>query len=253
MRFTITRVSVFLSLLGVVLASVLEPRQNDPHNSKPFNGFQCHDARFSAEFLELVTNQIKSLPIWLNQPRFSKMYGGAPFARQYLIWPISLDTDDYDTALKGRYRAVLTLNGKYELFSVIDKTLHGIRECRMDAPKALVQIKHDMKCGTYLFKNHKLLLAAMSACKDILQIATHSFPARYDGPHFSSFGEQRYVYPIKYDELYRHNTEPGPFRVVVDSRCNLIGAVTVYSNGESFKCAEVQNTSGELMKRPKRH
>ncbi|KAI6244642.1 hypothetical protein HI914_07343 [Erysiphe necator] len=165
-----------------------------------------------------------------------KLYNGPPFMNSYFLLPISLQTKSYQKASSTSYRAVLTKN--YRVFSVIMQERNKVKECRM---KAEVTEKHrqlDFNCSGQQFHFFELIKAADLACKKILRATNEQFPARYDGNLYEEHGKQRYIFPIYVRGLYDGTQPAGSFRVVINSKCQLIGVLRYDSNSNSQKCLE---------------
>lgn len=95
MQALLTRVSLILCLLGVVFASVLEPRGGNRPELPA--GFQCDDVIFTGEFIQKLQDRVKKERNYFLFPssRLSKLYNGPPFSEPYIAWPISPKTDSY--------------------------------------------------------------------------------------------------------------------------------------------------------------
>ncbi|POS83589.1 hypothetical protein EPUL_004208, partial [Erysiphe pulchra] len=206
---------LYLSIIQTVLAiPPLERRTPPPISSSlsPIslvrNGYNCGYIFISGEKLNTVLDAVKNAQKHQEvsakaREQLANYYNGPPFTKNYLLWPVAPDTDNYEEALNTPLRVVL--NENFRIISVIImQNDQNVMECRMK--ETLKQpFPFDFKCSGDYFRHQDLMIAVKAACPKIRGIASRPFPARYDESHFLTYGQQRYIYPIVPKRTYIHD------------------------------------------------
>lgn len=214
--------------------------------TKSIPDFDCDGQIISATDLKGVlcevkfTTNIRSIYSKKSKKKLNELYSGPPFMKPYLLWPVYPKIKSHKKVTPVPYK--VALNEKHEIFSVIKQETNGVKECRLIDIVSQKDIGLNYACvdNRFLYKN--LVAAINLACPSILQITNRKFPARYDGPLFEQYGKQRYIYPIFAQGLYDSTQAPGPYRVVMNSACKLVGVLKQDGNSKFSPCHHTKSS-----------
>ncbi|POS85980.1 hypothetical protein EPUL_001911, partial [Erysiphe pulchra] len=211
---------------------------NVEHNSMtqlPKSGFTCYHVFFRDSELENARKLAKLSRSANKLKIFPLKYSGHPFHSPCLLWPIKASGRPYTRGKLPPYRLVLTLD--YEVFDVIMQSGDVIKRCRRTTAGGFSDFdKNNYDCDGTIFYHDELVSVAKVACgkKNVHGL---KFPQKYDVEEFEIEGPY-FVYPILKGIKFKFmSLVAGPHRMVMNSHCVVVGALTMDgATGNLRKC-----------------
>lgn len=209
--------------------------------------FEDENLKEAAEIALRISTQNLKKSIYAKS-QFPTKHNGKPFNRPYLLWPIVRFGALYQKGNPGPYRVALELDHKVICAVMVENNI--VKQCEKMTLKG--NINHDTSdylCLKQIFYNDHLVRTTEEACRSMKKYLNAYFPAAYRGPGYESEGPY-FTYPIKKKGFFR--IQPGPHRIVINSNCKFVGALTTIKTGfgsKLVKCHRLE-TDPEITEMP---